>query len=1086
MNKRIIALFLSFALVLPVHSISFAEGENLVSGKNVFASSRYSDNHDPHNITDGNEKTFWSTGSDTNSQAYLTGKVQNKQYITVDLGQKYILREIILRSRRDIDRPGERSGYTIEVSNDKSFAVSSVVGSVSEAGEFKKDDAIISVELDEGYRYIRVSSKATMSMSEMEVYGEPDYDGIKVKDFEDSVDTEFYGKLTLLQHLKIIGSYSRNEFGADKLINREEAAAITARFMNNGNIKYDDEKLYFKDVGCENEFYNEIRFCAENGILSASEYFRPDEAVTATEMQCMLLKAMGYSQEIIARGGYPAGVLKTARKKELDLAKVLKNANVSRKDAVNLIFNALCAPVAEISGVKNEKLEVTAGKNASEVFFGLDILEGYVSANSVTNELSYDYNENSVVIGGEKYIDENNCAFDLLGHNVYYARYSENQDKLYFAFKKNETSDSVIINCSDITKADNLTIKTSDGKRYNLQQGFTVIKNNVVSNSWTYDWFVEKDGYVELICADKGSNYTMVKLYQPIYVPVYSVSEDDDRVCIKSSNNSIEDIIIDDEIFVRYVKNGKETGANAIKEEQVISVYKSDNDKCYEIRMDNTNVGGECEAIGEDEITIDGISYGISSFYKLNKDNMTEIKPGSNVRVSVNEFNEIVYVFENTPRDKDEHLAFIQKAYLGKGISSEFEIRVFVKDGVYSQSSVKHSATVSYLTNVISDGFIELVAKDKVFIDGKIYKVSELNKKFNEDYFNGKLALITFEQDHTVKKIYTENYVQDEYEDMFTKKVLDSKLKYYSGTTSIYDGHKMKQALDDSACALIVPTVYGKIATDPSYDEFFKFTKPSSIFSNNNAIGNCTFYGDDGIGRPEYIVKKESYTMYEKSVCEPVESAGYSILVDKVIAKRDSDDNYVQTVIGYDMATGNAVEIPFLYNAEKIYNAVKIQHERPDLLTSDDIIDTEKNIPAVYAEPISSLNKGDVIRVSSLIRISSAEKVFNYETPYTGYVSKRGSFYSASKTNTESILSAYRIQYGQIEETKNESVRILTTSTEPAGEVIKYDDANLFYCNSMQVKPITGKEAQLYIRTGNYILSYAASGKLKAVVVYEY
>ncbi|UKI37627.1 MAG: discoidin domain-containing protein [Clostridiales bacterium] len=101
--------------------------DNISSGKSVYASSRYSANHDPSNVLDGNEKTFWSTGSDTSAEN-LTGRVNSLHYIMIDLGEKHFISKIVLKSRRDIDRPNERKGYTIEGADDFNFSRSAILG----------------------------------------------------------------------------------------------------------------------------------------------------------------------------------------------------------------------------------------------------------------------------------------------------------------------------------------------------------------------------------------------------------------------------------------------------------------------------------------------------------------------------------------------------------------------------------------------------------------------------------------------------------------------------------------------------------------------------------------------------------------------------------------------------------------------------------------------------------------------------------------------------------------------------------------------------------------------------------------------
>ncbi|UKI37630.1 MAG: hypothetical protein L6V93_05860 [Clostridiales bacterium] len=59
--------------------------------------------------------------------------------------------------------------------------------------------------------------------------------------------------------------------------------------------------------------------------------------------------------------------------------------------------------------------------------------EGNLSENAVTDLVSYTGNEKSAVINGKRYNDEESCAFDFIGQNVYYITDSETE-KYFFTF----------------------------------------------------------------------------------------------------------------------------------------------------------------------------------------------------------------------------------------------------------------------------------------------------------------------------------------------------------------------------------------------------------------------------------------------------------------------------------------------------------------------------------------------------------------------------------------------------------------------------------------------------------------------------
>ena len=92
-----------------------------------------------------------------------------------------------------------------------------------------------------------------------------------------------------------------------------------------------------------------IQTAWENYIIQGYDdnTFRPENSITYNELQKIIVSALGYTQYAEMQGGYPDGYLTYSEKYNImnNIDTSDSNAYVTRKDAMQMIYNSLDAPL---------------------------------------------------------------------------------------------------------------------------------------------------------------------------------------------------------------------------------------------------------------------------------------------------------------------------------------------------------------------------------------------------------------------------------------------------------------------------------------------------------------------------------------------------------------------------------------------------------------------------------------------------------------------------------------------------------------------------------------------------------------------
>lgn len=132
-------------------------------------------------------------------------------------------------------------------------------------------------------------------------------------------------------------------------ITRAEVVKMVSVATGNYDIDHVGTDQIFSDVPPTHWVVKYVRTAWDSYIISGYEdnTFRPENNITYNELQKIIVSALGYTQYAEMQGGYPDGYLTYSEKYNImnNVDTSDSNAYVTRKDAMQMIYNSLDAPL---------------------------------------------------------------------------------------------------------------------------------------------------------------------------------------------------------------------------------------------------------------------------------------------------------------------------------------------------------------------------------------------------------------------------------------------------------------------------------------------------------------------------------------------------------------------------------------------------------------------------------------------------------------------------------------------------------------------------------------------------------------------
>lgn len=428
---------------------------------------------------------------------------------------------------------------------------------------------------------------------------------------------------------KTTGEVTKGEFARLLicLINMRDDAVYAA-----GN-----DSLYL-DVKSKTAYSSEINLATKLGFFgeNVSSYFYPSEKAEREWALSAVTRLLGYSHKL-RRNSMVVSTLGLTKN-------VSSGRYLSRESALNILYNALSVPILTAYGMSEGGILLQKAENETVLTEYFDTItdEGIVYADFYTAIQGERTQNGKIRIEDTTFKTEGVDTKSFVGLNVtYYAR--ENDGEYYVIYIEKEDNVEIALSALNLTydykKNCYTVVESKDIKNYDLDVQAHVTYNG--TPVFDKEKMQIETGEVILIDNNNDGNYDVCKIreFTNIVVRGYNKTEK----IVHDMTDKKRDLNLNDyKEVILYSENGKTAEANVLSEGNVLTVYKSADEKTVEIYIQNVGAPMNVSQINFDdnEVTANGNVYKISADTLFDKD---ILKVGGDYYFYINYWNEIVY-----------------------------------------------------------------------------------------------------------------------------------------------------------------------------------------------------------------------------------------------------------------------------------------------------------------------------------------------------------------------------------------------------------------------------------------------------------
>lgn len=529
-------------------------------------------------------------------------------------------------------------------------------------------------------------------------------------------------------------------------VTRAEALSVFVRLFG---YNADSSALVpFTDT--DDTISGELKFSIDLGMISASDTFRPNDAITYNEAIKMCVVALGYDYLAKAYGGWPVGYVKMASDVNLSDGLPLSENTISKTGFYMMLENLLTAEMLELDGMVEEEITYRRYTTVLETYFDMYEVEGIVTANEYTGLYSLDgaMSEGSISISEYNFTCSDNA--NLIGYNVKgYVNSSNDKVALVTPVSNNTKTVSFadMVSCSGnvFTYYDG----TKDAK-IRLDSLTAFIYNGKSKADCKPASYAGQNGHFTFIDNDSDGVYEVCKVYHTSTVVVAGVNTEDGYISDKNGARRID--LSDDDCTYFIYENGIEKNLTDIKKEQLLSCYVSEDELYVEIVVETDSVSGVITGFNNtaNTIVIDDTEYSYSNYFQ--KYYLSKMKSGSEISALLSSSG-LIEAASDSVADGVDFGYYIDVAK-GTGIDSSLIAKLVAKDGKIITADIDKRLKfdgVTYndiadITNLFFDGagnkkLASQLVRYKLTSDGKLTLLDTCSSTegyitSNDDYEN--------------------------------------------------------------------------------------------------------------------------------------------------------------------------------------------------------------------------------------------------------------------------------------------------------------------------------------------------------------
>ncbi len=816
----------------------------------------------------------------------------------------------------------------------------------------------------------------------------------------DAQGTKFEEAADVLGALKImVGDANTGNFRPNDSIIRSEVTKVGVALMGLLNVaENSSQATKYPDVVANHWANGFINVATDQGMIIGDDVgtFRPDEQIKFSEAVAIMVRALGYEPQAIAKGGYPSGYIVTAS--NIGLTKnVAATANqlISRGDVAQMAFNALTINLMEQTGYGSDVKYEVVDKTLLKDYLDVTLVEGNVTAvgsSSVDGTASLEKDE--IQIDGKIYKIGDADVRTILGFYVDAYIYEDSKtknDTLLLARPIEGKNSSITITSDNIDSIENTESskvlnywkdKDSDKKtsKATVSTDAKVLYNG---KSGSFDDFKEiNSGSISLLDTTGNGIYNIVFVNETKNYVVEEVIESTHKIVDKYGQKTLVLDPEDDDLTFSLTKGSLDIELKDLKEWNVITVAMSRDEELIYGEVSTESVTGKVTETDDEKVFIDGKGYKVAPNYP------NSIKLEDEGTFYLDAEDKIAAV--NTEETVSSNFAYLADIDMSTGIDKVLNFKLFTKEGKTVILNSGNKLKVNDTNNLTPDQALAAIKGDRENAAGQ---------------------LITFEKNSNdeVYKVNTYTKSAAINENKFLLNMQENDVVYKSVSSKLV-GSSMSVNVTDSTVIFDIP------ADADDTDDYSIRNK--SFFVNDDKYDVLVFNVTEDYNAKAIVVTSSTGEANEESSIA---------VVDKITRTRDADGADIEKL--YAFRDGKAITI----NTKESGILVKGSGEGKKSLEQGDIIQYKTNAA------------GDIDGITLLYDISEKETEKsvahsdNMSTAY-GKVTKKFSGSFNLQVN-DSAVQNYTIGDAKIyvvDTTK--SAKQVTVGD--AGDIQKYDESD--------------------------------------------
>ncbi len=569
---------------------------------------------------------------------------------------------------------------------------------------------------------------------------------------QDIIGTDIQNEVSVLSGLGVMVGDDTGTFRPNDPIKRSEVAKVSVAIM--GLTKTADAQStvsHYPDVDKDHWANGFINVATAQKLVQGDDTgtFRPDHQIKYSEAVTILVRALGYEPKALANGAFPTGYISTAN--SIGLTKGLSqspDALIKRADVARLAYNALTIKLME---------QTSFGSGASYEITDKTLLEDKLSASLVTGKVlaigtasmgsQSALAKDEINIGGTVYSTGSADVRNFLGFVVdaYVRKETGSKRSAVLAIVPSEGMNrSVSIEADMISSLSNTSSEMSvhyytDAENQNktikatLAKDAQIIYNGKVS---TKDKFaVPSEGSITLLDTDGDAKYDTAFVNETVNYVVDQIFPSSNKITDKYNMGTLVLDVDNEDKTIVLEKAGKRIGISELKEWDVITVTKSEDENLIYATVIRNSFQGKVTEKDDTHVYIDGKKY------KPALNFTSPLTLGTSGTFYLDQSGKIA-AFDGVSA-KSTNYAFLDKISLSQGFDTVINLRLFTKDGKLQNFSTGTKVKLNNQANMPAGQAFNTIGTEPKLItfetdaSGKIIQINTFQESTtpNEDAF---------------------------------------------------------------------------------------------------------------------------------------------------------------------------------------------------------------------------------------------------------------------------------------------------------------------------------------------------------------